>query len=399
MTRKDFTCPCGSGLAYNECCGKPPKVVCLAQARLRKIARNIRRKLGEYANRQVFAKDAGRAQEQYFKDLDINITDYDDEFLLERCFEWFIFDYRLFGGEHIIDKFVNFSGLNHEEKLLSEKWTYAPTSLYEVITVYPGKGVLLQDVFKQYRMLVLDTNAVNDLSPGYILYMRVLPVGDENEFSTSGLALPPNCKDILIKKIMADARWFWSQYGEKDLNIYLRDRSHIVNSIVIQVSLDPGSEYLKFEQNPYQNDDYLDDDDSMLLLPDDFAWQKDSYKNVARLIIKDLHKFNYSYSQISNALRLWYDYSSQEKPSFRKQEIWVASIIYSIFRLEQDYKENQHTLSEKYGVSSSSISDKYRSIRNMLGLEDCDKRYSTCCRMRGKDNTTSILTHLFSKKK
>lgn len=405
MVYESIPCPCGSGKKYHDCCGKVSNVISLTQLRLRKVGQNLRRKLGDYVGKHEFSKDASKAQELYFRNMDVSIADFDDDFLMERCFEWFIFDFRLPDGDRIINKFRRDPSLSSDEKTLLDGWSQAANSLYEVKAVLPGK-LFLEDIFTREQKIVMDINAVREISPGFILYMRVLPVGVENEFSTSGLALPNDCKNILLKKLFSDALRFWENKNcLEDWNVYLRERSHVINSMVMQVTMEPGLEWFDEEEIDVDVDDepYKQEIEfsHQCIVPEDFPWREVRYQRVARVVAEELYTRSYNCRQVSNALRLWYDYSSLERPSFRKPEAWVATIVYAVFRLENDHRESQNSLAKKYGVSTSTISDKYRSMCKILGLRDCDERYSTCSekQFRRVNNTISFLSHYLAKRR
>ncbi len=404
LAKKSMPCPCGSGVEYEVCCGSTSNVVSLTQVRLRKVGQKLRRLLGDYVGRYEFAKDASRAQELYFRHLDVSINDFDDDFLMERCFEWFIFDFRLPDGDRIIDKFKRLTTLSDDEKFLLECWSRAANSLYEVKAVYPGK-LFLEDLLLRDQLVVTDVNAVKEINPGFILYMRILPVGDENEFSTSGLALPSNCRSILLKKLFADAFHFWENRNhQEDWKFYLRERSHVVNSVVMQITTDSGLEWLDEDCEEGRPEQLFQEIEfnSHCKVPEDFPWREARYQRVAREVAEELYTFRYDSQQVSNALRLWYDFTSLERPAFRKPEVWVAAIVYTVSRLEKDDRENQISLAERYGISASTISGKCRSIRKILNLKDCDERYSTCGKsdsIRRVSNTISFLSHYLSKRK
>ncbi len=234
----DYLCPCGSGKSYRKCCGAREKVVFLEQYRWRRAGQELRRKLGEFADDQCFAQEAVKAQEKYLNCLDPELVDRDDEFTMERCFEWFIFDYILPDGLTIIETFRQNPHLSEREQALLADWAAARVSLYEVLQVLPRKGVVLRDLLRRKEFKVHDINAAAELQPGTILLMRVLKVGDEYEFSTSGLALPGFCKDMLLKKLRRDLRLYARKRNASSrevLNDYLRERSHIINAIVVEM--------------------------------------------------------------------------------------------------------------------------------------------------------------------
>lgn len=404
MSGGRLPCPCGSGKTYTQCCGKNTNVISLTQFRLCKVGLDLRRKLGDYVGRPEFARDATRAQDLYFRYLDANMDDFDDDFLMERYYEWFIFDFRLPDGDRIIDKFKRSPSLSADEKMLLDDWSRAPNSLYEVKAVFPGK-LVLEDLFLRKQLVVTENNAVREINPGFILYMRILPVGEENEFSTSGLALPPSCRNILLKGLFIDASRFWEDENyTKDWYFYLRERSHIVNSMVMQLTIDPVLEWLDIEEEDYPEEECSREFELgyRCVVPEDFPWREPSYQKVAREVAEELFIYKYNCQQVSNALRLWYDYTSLERPSFRKPEAWVATLVYAVSRLEGDGRENQNTLAKRYGVSPSTISGKFRSMCKILGLKECDERYSTCGKSKNSglvNNAISFLSHYLSKRK
>jgi hypothetical protein len=74
---------------------------------------------------------------------------------------------------------------------------------------------------------------------------------------------------------------------------------------------------------------------------------------------------------------MWQDFYILAKPSFRKISGWVASVIYTIARLDYDKRINQQELAKKYGIAVSTISTNFQSLCRTLKLEMFDRRYST----------------------
>lgn len=222
-----------------DCCDTRPKVVFLDQYRWRRTGRQLRRKLGEFADLPAMAGEVSLAQDLYLGVLDVALADTDDEFTMERCFEWFIFDYRMPGGKTVIRKFMSRGGLSSDELQLLKLWSSSRLSLYEVESVFP-KGVQLKDILRLDRVTVNDVGMDQDIEVGSLLFMRILPVGTEWEFSTSGLALPPTCKTLLIRRLYNDIKNFWQdpeRRGKTDLDYYLHERSHVINAWVMELGL------------------------------------------------------------------------------------------------------------------------------------------------------------------
>lgn len=239
MPRTKKSCPCGSGNPFDECCGAGKVLSSLEQARWRRAGQYLRRRLGEFADRPSFAWDTARAQDLYLGSLDKRLFDSDDDFSMERCFEWFIFDYKLSNGRTVIEMFrqEHAHTLNHLETALLQDWISSCISLYQVTGVTPGQGFSVRNLLYREEVSVRDLNASAEIEVGNILLIRVLKVGEEYEFSTSGLALPGECKGLLLKKLRQERRDFFHNNKARDRGwrSYLKEQGHKMNALVMDL--------------------------------------------------------------------------------------------------------------------------------------------------------------------
>ncbi|MDD2554411.1 MAG: SEC-C domain-containing protein, partial [Desulfotomaculaceae bacterium] len=230
-------CPCGSGKNYENCCGIWEAIYFQEQARWRSAGQELRRTLGRFAHRLHFSRDAARAQDLYLGYIDKRLIDSDDDFIMERCLEWFIFDYRLNSGRTIIETYRDeyHQVLSGPEATLLQSWTDSYNSLYEVIEVLPEEGLIIKDIFDPVGIKISDVNASLNIEQGSILLMRVLQVGKEYEFSTSGLALPRRLRDPLRQKLQGDRLQFYREQRTrvKGWDDYLKERAHVINGWVM----------------------------------------------------------------------------------------------------------------------------------------------------------------------
>lgn len=370
------------------------RVVSLEQYRWHRTAQELRRKIAEFADHQYFAMEAARAQERYFSCLSPELVDQSDEFTLERCFEWFIFDYTLPDGSTVIEAFRQMPGLSEMERALLADWVDARFSLYEVERTFPGKGVVLRDILRKQKVWVRDANASVELQPKTVLFIRVLKVGEEYEFSTSGLALPGFYKHKLLQEVRRD---WWSYARSRKapprqvLDEYLRERSHVMNAMVIEVGSLLREPYLSLlntirEAVNQEISQWLEDIGLERRGPrapfeerrvEDYQWPSPGHAEVAREVARCLEENGFNAQQVQGALKMWYDFCEKARPALRKPALWVAAVVYAASRLEGDFSLSQRDLAQRYGVPSSSISACYRSICRVLELEAFDERYST----------------------
>jgi len=243
MSETEKTCPCGSGKPYAECCGAFGKSVLLDQVRWRRAGRELRRKLGEYADQPALCWDAAKAQDVYLGAKEDFLAHQEDEFTMERCFEWFIFDFRSNNGLTIIERFQEEQAAfldEYEQKLLRD-WLKARISLYEVLTAFPDKGIIMQDLLDGKKVTIREINATTEINSGCIVLIRVLKIGEEFEFSTSGLALPERYKPILLAKLAAEQTRFNQKRNlpPQAWAPYLKERSHKINAWVTKFGMAP----------------------------------------------------------------------------------------------------------------------------------------------------------------
>ncbi len=233
------SCPCGSGKLYENCCGERKVYYSLDQIRWRRAAHDLRRGLGEFADQPYFVWDAARAQDLYLGYMGQRLVERDDDFTMERCFEWFIFDYKLTSGRSIIETYreEHPRPLTEYEKVLVSEWARSRISLYEVTGILPGEGLEIKDLLGRRKLKVHDVNAATEIELGNILLMRVLKVGSEYEFSTSGIALAGSYKEVLITRLKRDRRDFYREKKTKDRGwgAYLKESAYKINAWVMEI--------------------------------------------------------------------------------------------------------------------------------------------------------------------
>ncbi len=201
----------------------------------------MRRSLGEFADQPSFAWDAARAQDIYLGSLEQQLVDRDDDFTMERCFEWFIFDYKLSCGRTIIEEFrsEHLHVLREYEAVLLREWARSRIAIYEVTGVIPGEGLKVKEILGRREITVRDVNAAAEIKAGSILLIRVLKVGEEYEFSTGGLALPGESKEPLIKWLIQDRQEYFKEKkaAVRGWSSYLKERAHKINAWVLGFGL------------------------------------------------------------------------------------------------------------------------------------------------------------------
>ncbi|AGL01113.1 cyclin family protein [Desulfoscipio gibsoniae] len=232
----DKQCLSGNGKKTGAGNKQKDNVIDINKYRWWRAGQHLRTKLAEFADNEMLLDEVGIARELYFSVMDPDFADEEDEFLMERFFEWFIFDYKIRGRTLL--QYVKMTGrFNYEETELLKKWAKTRISLYQVVKISDEQFVTLKDLLKGGKVSVCDPDVVRELAPGHILYIRILPVGDGHEFSTGGLILPAYSKDYIISRVKLDAELYWSKQGVRGKwDAYLQRKAHVINALVIETA-------------------------------------------------------------------------------------------------------------------------------------------------------------------
>ncbi|MGQ5712188.1 SEC-C metal-binding domain-containing protein [Desulforudis sp. DRI-14] len=411
-------CPCGSDKPYAECCGIEDKVVSLAQVRWRRTASQLRRKLSDFAEEFMFARDASRAQDIYFQQIEDDIWALDEDFIIERCFEWFIFDYRLSGEQTLLELYrdANLENLTLTEALLLVLWSEAKSRFYEVTALLPGKGLVVRDIFENQSFWVREPGLQPEAEVGQIIFVRLLRVGAEYEFSTSAIGIAPSMKEIVQEWVNRDfRRWRRIRRRQEDnqFSLYLQQQAHRLSSQAIRFSMhdqaslpwrsDGGDHPVKRLMTLLQGDilnricrteEGREQVEVLLQLIQDtddkpgadsrtktrekrasaentvagYNWPNQGYAGVAVQVEEGLKELGYLREEIQIALRLWYHFCVQEHPVLRKRGAWTAAVIYTMSRLDGRRHISQNELARRYRVAVSSVSNNFNSLSRALKI-------------------------------
>jgi hypothetical protein len=96
---------------------------------------------------------------------------------------------------------------------------------------------------------------------------------------------------------------------------------------------------------------------------------------VETLFVNGMESSCFGVPEIIRAVRLWRDFKEKAQPTYRRPEAYAAAVEY-IMVLLGFYGDSQAEIGERYQVSPSSISSKWREIESGLGLSQFDARYS-----------------------
>lgn len=97
--------------------------------------------------------------------------------------------------------------------------------------------------------------------------------------------------------------------------------------------------------------------------------------DVERLFVAGMEDSEFGVPEIGRAVRMWREFRQRANPIFRRPGIYAAAVEY-IMVLFGFYRDSQASIAERYGVSPSSVSSRWREIEDILRLSQFDSRYS-----------------------
>lgn len=469
--------------------GSDNVLVSLNDYRERKTGQIMRQKLGEFASDPMFLAEMDKAQELYFTGLSSDIIEENNELIIERCFEWFIFDYVMKNGLTLLDMYIAKKTVADKEIEMINEWSASRQSLYVVCNVSSNGRLKIRDLVLNRKFVVENYEVPGKLEKGTIVFMRVIKVGQKHEFSTGGLALPPSCYESLMKKLKVDiGRYFANKTNKTDISLdeYLKRRAHKINAWVMDLAYqvthffkeqefftDKLSSRITQQITDIFLDDYYDKwinqptqtldgktplqacktvhgrakVEEMLrelevmemgrikkgephydinkvrarlgmirwnnnkanlsiknqlviksLDRENCLWSKRIHERVAQLVEESLLVKNYTGDQIKGAVKLWFDYCTKENPVIRRERLWVATVLYTLGRLELDRTVQQQKLAGEYGVNPSRLSERFRAMCRALDLMVFDRRYiSTKFPIEGLELSDPLLANIFKR--
>jgi hypothetical protein len=193
------------------------------------VEKSLREKLLDFSGRPRFKQDVDRAIELYFGKAARRgriLTAEEEE--LPDFFEWFIHDMILRGGKRLIDLFAEEVGpqLPKAEARLLDAWRVVDRlRLFEVQSVQPGVGVVVQDVLSGETLTVHDRSASRAARRWVVMLARLHQAEDRVCFTGAAVMLPPQHAEELVES----ARRLWdtyrSQRAEASYSDFYRDHS------------------------------------------------------------------------------------------------------------------------------------------------------------------------------
>ncbi|MFQ5974779.1 MAG: tetratricopeptide repeat protein [Candidatus Hydrothermarchaeales archaeon] len=188
-TGRNAPCPCGSGRKYKKCCWGRDKI----------DDRALPSDLLDYAADWILGQP--KMKDEFEKVLkkhvkDDTITDVQMGTIMDA----FIFDHKLSNGKTPFRYFLDNAGLSPNDYSTYKGFENNVFSIFEVLEVYRGQGIKLQDLIWNKEYFVREKKGTYQVKPGYILFCRVTLFRSYFVIITPALEAWPQDAGYLIKR-------------------------------------------------------------------------------------------------------------------------------------------------------------------------------------------------------
>ncbi|AWI13473.1 hypothetical protein CQJ30_15735 [Caldibacillus thermoamylovorans] len=327
-------CPCGSGKKYKNCCGKSNVIT--MESLIEKELMNVQVDLLKFAL-ENYEEEVNEFIADWIEDLDIPEEALEMFYLFTLV--WAITNFEIYGKtilEHFIDKKGSKWNRPRIRNILPT-WSQAKPSVAIIEEQDENQLLTLEDIFSNEikKVKILEDHPVET---GGIVVGILLPAGEIFIFFTSFIDLPAG----LTEKVKKGVYQLFEKSDEGNPNEFL---STFYPEIL---------HFFIFGPNP---------------AAEDLEWLSPKHLEVAQEF-QDYMEDIYDEVIIKLGVYLWHQYCLKKNPKVMKPSVYVATLRYLIDQFIP-YGEwvTQNELAEEFGISSSSLSAKYRDMEKVLKEE------------------------------
>ena len=186
-------CYCGSGLKYKKCHMAEDKEKERSRVAHAMAVKFLRQDMLKFARGAEYEEAFAAGLAHYWNGMyTIENADEMAENEALRFFDWFVFDYQHEGQPRLIDVYAEQQAdeLSEAQRELLAAWQEAaPAGGYE-LTGYDGQTLHLRDYLTDEELDVYASNGRGNVDVGEVILARVVPMRENQQFSTTAAYLP-----------------------------------------------------------------------------------------------------------------------------------------------------------------------------------------------------------------
>lgn len=317
-------CPCGSGKKFKKCClqkeiatQQPNKTYhdhCL------ELVESFRPKILRFMKKAGHDQNIKEAFEEYWQTLepDLDPPEVNNISYLQ-FLEWYIHDYPIPGiGRPVIQLFLESNPkIPAVEMQILRDWQDAYISVFQVIEVETGKGILVEDIFSGEEIFLSDVSISKATKKWQVVTFRKIKVLEEWQASAVGGIGHPKYKEEILQFIKERFLDYQQQNPSADLPAFLRKKGYLLNQRFLTLQSMPpqipkvvtsSGEELAFWEARYDLMDFLAALDRL---------EEE----------EDFEETNYSEDGQGNPLKVVYDWLERGKSIHKIKDIKVKNAL------------------------------------------------------------------------
>ncbi|MDA7026396.1 helix-turn-helix domain-containing protein [Bacillus sp. CLL-7-23] len=329
--KRNMPCPCGSGLKYKKCCGNTnANLQIIVERELKQLQKDVM----EFAftvHKETL--DQFLHQYSFLADLDESAQ----KISIFNLGVWGVFSQPLAnGGLTIFEDYLKeneSSILRSQTKEAIQSWKDLVPALLRVIDIADHEIHFEDAISKEPVIMKMSMKREGPFIGDYVLGFPI-KVNDHREFFLQFTIYPKK----LIKKI----EWALKPFSGETKQ-FMKEK------------------FPQFLMNLCQTNERS---------PKAIEWANEMEKETAHVIEKGLLTEGHSEVFISWAIGLWQSYCTKKSPIIKKAEAFAAALEYFINSVSKSERSvSQAKLAKKYGVSASTVSNRFKDIEAVLKEE------------------------------
>lgn len=217
------------------------RVIDLQVRRWKKLEEFLLQELMAYSRDGVSESAISDAMRLFWGEEGISSPEFDDEPSFARFFDWFVFDYRRNRRcRRLIERFRDdcAGSLSEECREMLDQWLQSRLGFYEVISVNPGEGLTIRDIFTGQRFQICERTASRAVHRYDLLFTRPLKVFGTYGVSVAGLVIPRTWKTSLEGAIRCELARYRKRNPGAGWDQFFREKAYKINRLIVRMLLD-----------------------------------------------------------------------------------------------------------------------------------------------------------------
>ncbi|WP_416148784.1 SEC-C domain-containing protein [Salipaludibacillus sp. HK11] len=340
ILKRNEPCLCGSGKKYKKCCLNKIQTKQNFDLSDQRAYNELLPKLFDYS--KEFDYQIQPIYEKYVASFD-RLSKADAQAFSQLLFHWMIFNYPVNEeSETILVNYIKQQGPMYSEKFQQflQEWNDLQPRIFR-ITASDNKQIIVYDIFHDQSITIEKTPASANLNEGDRIIGYLYPTPTGHSLGNDAIAIPEKLEEAFLAhwnnmKKITERRFATDIKSEQD---WFSDHFHDALDVL-------GLMFVSGKD---------------LLAEDKLS---EPSKHVLQILSEKIELEPSNYTSFMNAKIRWISYTLKHAPRIQKPEAFAAALEYWVSKQASNSHISQKKLAEKYHVSVSTISNKYKDIND-----------------------------------